>query len=485
MATVQVSGARPRRFLEMILMLLGVSIGISAYVLTSLNRTGTLPPNLAVYVALFVALAVVAEVVVHLTAPYADPVILPIAVTLTGLGLAMIRRLDMSYELNDGRTTGLKQMVFAIAGLGLASLILLLLRDHRVLRRYTYTFMVISLILLILPMIPGLGVEIFGARVWVRIFGFQFQPAEFVKVTLAIFFAGYLVSNRDKLSVGGPKVLGMRFPRFRDLGPILVVWLLGIAILVLQKDLGTSLLFFGMFVAMLYVATNRVSWLAIGALLFIPAVFLAVRMFPHVQRRFVIWIDAMSPEVYGAQGGSYQVVQGLFGMANGGLLGTGWGRGYPWLVPLAESDFILASLGEELGLFGLMAILLLYLLLVERGFRAALGTRDGFGKLLAVGLSFSIAIQVFVVLGGITRVIPLTGLTAPFLAQGGSSMLSSWIIVALLLRISDAARRPAPRPQAWADVVQEEKTVPDTGVFPLLSSPGSKASSSREVEERS
>ena len=258
-------------------------------------------------------------------------------------------------------------------------------------------------------------------------------------------------------------------PRLRDLGPILVVWLMGIAILVLQKDLGTSLLFFGMFVAMLYVATNRISWMAIGALLFVPAVFLAIKLFPHVQRRFVIWLNAMSPEVYGADGGSYQVVQGLFGMANGGLLGTGWGRGYPQLVPLADSDFILASLGEELGLVGMAAILLLYLILIERGFRAALGTRDGFGKLLAVGLAFSIGLQVFVVLGGITRVIPLTGLTAPFLAAGGSSMIASWITVALLLRISDAARRPAPKAKTWTDIASVQEDQPATGTLPVIS----------------
>ncbi len=469
MATVQVSGARPRRLLEMGLMLLAVLLGVLGYVLTTLNRTGTLPENLGFYVGLFVSLAIAAEVLVHLTAPYADPVILPIAVALTGLGLAMIHRLDLSYQVLGRYTTGSRQLVFALLGLGTAAVILFVLRDHRVLRRFTYTSMVVSLVLLLLPMLPGLGVEIYGARVWARIGGFQFQPAEFAKVTLAIFFAGYLVSNRDKLSVGGPKLLGMRLPRLRDLGPILAVWLIGIAILVLQKDLGTSLLFFGMFVAMLYVATNRVSWMAIGALLFVPAVFLAIRLFPHVQHRFVIWLDAMSPEVYGADGGSYQVVQGLFGMANGGLLGTGWGRGYPQLVPLADSDFILASLGEELGLVGMAAILLLYLILIERGFRAALGTRDGFGKLLAVGLAFSIGLQVFVVLGGITRVIPLTGLTAPFLAAGGSSMIASWITVALLLRISDAARRPAPKAKTWADIAAVQEENPSTSSFPAVS----------------
>lgn len=468
MATVHVSGARPRRAMEIMLMLLATAIGISAYVLTNLNRTGTLPPSLGLHVGLFVAIAVVAELIVQFTAPYADPVILPISVTLTGLGLAMIHRLDLSYEKLGVATTGSRQLIFAFAGLALMALILVFLRDHRVLRRFTYTSMVVSLILLILPMLPGIGVEHYGARVWVRIAGFEFQPAEFVKITLAIFFAGYLVSNRDKLSIGGPKILGLRLPRLRDLGPILVVWLIGIAVLVLQKDLGTSLLFFGLFVAMLYVATNRVSWLVIGALLFIPAAFLAVKVFPHVQNRFTVWLNALSPEVYEAQGGSYQLVQGLYGMATGGLLGTGWGRGYPQVVPLADSDFILSSFAEELGLVGVMAILMLYLVLVERGLRAALGTRDGFGKLLAAGLSFSLALQLFVVLGGISRVIPMTGLTAPFLAKGGSSMLASWITIALLLRISDAARRPSPKAKTWEEAsrVADAKTNA-TGV-PLL-----------------
>ncbi len=468
MVTVHVSGGRPRRVVEMLLMLMAVAVGISGYVLTSLNRTGTLPPNIGLHIGIFVAIAVVAEIVVHFTAPYADPVILPVAVTLTGLGLAMIRRLDLSYEILGQPTTGTRQAMFAIVGIALATLILVFLPDHRVLRRFTYTFMVLSLILLILPMLPGIGVEHYGARAWVRIMGFEFQPAEFVKITLAIFFAGYLVSNRDKLSVGGPKVLGMRLPRTRDLGPILVVWLVGVAILVLQRDLGTSLLFFGLFVAMLYVATNRVSWLLIGAILFIPAAWLAVRVFPHVWVRFNIWLHALQPEVIDSTPGSYQLVQGLFGMASGGLLGTGWGRGYPQLVPLAESDFILSSLAEELGLVGIMAILLLYLILVERGMRAALGTRDGFGKLLAAGLSFSVALQLFVVLGGITRVIPMTGLTAPFLAKGGSSMMASWITVALLLRISDAARRPAPKAPTWSEVAPKDEIPGATDTVPVL-----------------
>lgn len=446
MATVQISGARPRRVVEMLLMLLALFVGIGGYVLTTLNRTGEVPANLTLYVGLLVGLAVIAEIGVHFFAPYADPVILPVATALTGLGLAMIFRLDQSYAALGQPTVGTRQLMLTGLALAVAAVILAVLRDHRVLRRFTYTFGVISLLLLASPMIPGIGVEHLGARIWINIFGFQLQPAEFVKVTLAIFFAGYLVANRDKLSIAGPKILGLRLPRLRDLGPIVLVWLLGIGILVFQRDLGTSLLFFGLFVAMLYVATDRVSWLILGALMFLPAAFVVVKAMPHIQNRFDVWLHALDPEYYDQ---SYQVVQGIFGLANGGLLGTGWGRGYPHLVPFAQSDFILAALGEELGLVGLLAILMLYLILVERGLRAALGTRDGFGKLLAAGLSFSIALQVFVVLGGITRVIPLTGLTAPFLAQGGSSMMASWMIVALLLRISDGSRRPAPQRAPW------------------------------------
>jgi cell division protein FtsW (lipid II flippase) len=262
-----------------------------------------------------------------------------------------------------------------------------------------------------------------------------------------VFFAGYLVTYRDTLSLAGRTLLGMRLPRGRDLGPILVAWVTSLLVLVLQRDLGTSLLFFGLFVAMLYVATERVGWIAIGLALFGGGAFLAWTLFDHVQGRVRAWLDPFAAEVYDAEfGGSYQLVQGLFGMANGGLSGTGIGGGRPDIVPFAESDFILAAVGEELGLFGLFAVLLLYLVLVERGLRTAIGVRDGFGKLLAGGLSFVVALQCFVVAGGVLRVIPLTGLTMPMLAYGGSSLVANWVIVGLLLRISDSARRPAPAP---------------------------------------
>ena len=366
MATVSINPVRPRRVLELFLMLIALAVGIGGYVLTTLNRTGEVPANLGLHIGILVALAIVAEVGVHFLAPYADPVILPIAVALTGMGLAMIYRIDLSLEALGMDTVGVRQLMFVGIAIVLAAVVLVLVRDHRVLRRYTYTFGLVSVVLLLLPMIPGLGKETYGARVWISLGPLSMQPGELVKITLAIFFAGYLVTNRDNLTIGGPKVLGLRLPRARDLGPILVVWLVGVAILVLQRDLGTSLLFFGLFVATLYVATNRVSWLVIGFTMFVPAIFIAIKTFSHVRARFDVWLNALEPDVYNAEaGGSYQLVQGLFGQASGGLMGTGWGRGYPQLVPLANSDFILSSFAEELGITGLAAILVLYLVLLR------------------------------------------------------------------------------------------------------------------------
>lgn len=489
MATVTVAPARPHRFQEIVLMAMALAIGIGGYVLTTLNRTGDVPSNLGRHILVLVVLATVAEIGMHWLAPWADPVVLPVAVALSGIGLAMIYRLDMSYaQLNAlGQDppyvlVGFRQLMFVAVGVVLAAGILWAVRDHRALRRFTWTFGVISLVLLLLPMVPGLGVETNGSRVWISLGFATFQPGELVKITLAVFFAGYLVVNRDNLAIGGPKVLGMRLPRWRDLGPILVVWAIGVAILVLQRDLGTSLMFFGLFVAMLYTATNRVSWLVIGAILFTPAVFLAVRLFAHVRNRFTIWLHALDPDVYNANPGSGQLVRGIFGQASGGLMGTGWGRGYPQLVPFANSDFILSSLAEELGLTGLAAILVLYLILIERGLRAAIGARDGFGKLLATGLSFSLALQVFVVLGGITRLIPLTGLTAPFLAAGGSSMVSSWMTVALLIRISDAARRPATAPAPWTSGIIDKITTTSDHLRPVPVEAAGRAGTPAPVE---
>ena len=446
MAVVTPHEVRPGRGVELALLVPALALGIGGYALAGLGATSHLPPNIVFHALGLIALAALMHVVLRLRAPYADQVMLPVAIALNGIGLAMIYRLDLARAAHGTTSTfATKQLGWTTISVLFAALVLIVLRDHRTLRRLTYTAMVVGLGLFVLPLIPGLGADINGATIWIRIGTFSVQPAEFSKIALAVFFAGYLVTNRDTLALAGPRVLGLQLPRIRDLGPILVAWLTSVAVLVLERDLGTSLLFFGLFVAMLYLATERTSWVIMGLVMFAVGAFLAAKSFGHVAARFDIWLHAMNSDVFNkAFGGSGQLVRGLFGMASGGLFGTGWGLGRPDLVPFAESDFIVASLGEELGLTGLIAILLAYLVLAERGMRTAVGVRDGFGKLLAGGLAFSVALQCFVVVGGVTRVIPLTGLTMPFMAYGGSSLLANWVIVALLLQISDNARRPAP-----------------------------------------
>jgi cell division protein FtsW (lipid II flippase) len=316
---------------------------------------------------------------------------------------------------------------------------LLVVRDHRRLQAYTYTMGLIGLLLLLLPLVPVLGLQVNGARIWVSMAGFSFQPGEIAKICLAIFFAGYLVVKRDALALAGRRFLGVDLPRGRDLGPILVMWLVSLGVLVFERDLGSSLLFFGLFVVLLYVATERPSWLIVGGVLFAAGAYFGYAVFGHVQARVDGWLDPFSDfDSY------YQIIQGQYSLAWGGILGRGWGEGTPEATPYSWTDFIATSLGEELGITGLMAIIMIYALIVERGFRIALVCRDAFGKLLAIGLTMALALQVFVVVGGVTNLIPLTGLTTPFLSYGGSSLVANWIIVALFLRISDQARRPAP-----------------------------------------
>ncbi|KAE8762307.1 FtsW/RodA/SpoVE family cell cycle protein [Georgenia thermotolerans] len=447
MAIVSEQRARTGRGSELVLLAFALLLTLFSYAQVGLTATGEVPSNLGALAGVMVLVAAVAHLLIRWRAPYADPVMLPVVVALNGVGLTMIYRIDVAKDL-PGAPNADRQMLWTLVGLACAVAVLWFLRDHRVLRRYTYTAMVVGIVLLVLPVLPVLGRSINGARIWIGLGPLSFQPAELAKIVLAVFFAGYLVTNRDNLALAGRKVLGLQLPRARYLGPILAAWAVSLAVLVLERDLGTSLLFFGLFVAMLYVATERLSWILIGLVLFAGGAALAASLFPHVGARFDVWLHALDPAVYNRDpGGSGQLVQGLFGLASGGLMGTGWGAGQPQLVPYANSDFIVASLGEELGLTGLLALLALYLVLAERGMRAAIGVRDGFGKLLASGLAFVIAFQCFVVVGGVTRLIPLTGLTMPFLALGGSSLVSNWIILALLLRISDAARRPAPAPE--------------------------------------
>ena len=447
-ATIQPAGAArySGRWAEAALLGVALVLGLGGFVLTALNRTGSSPAQTVVVAIAFLALTVVMHLCVRYAAPWADPVLLPTAVALNGIGLAMIRRLDLAYELNEQWQfyVGSKQLVWTLLGVGLFCAVLLLLRDYRRLRRWDRWAMWSGLVFLILPFVPGIGQSINGARIWIRIGPMSFQPAELSKVLLAVFFASYLVANRDNLALAGRKVLWMSLPRARHLGPLFIVWGVSICVLVLQKDLGSSVLLFGLFVVVLYVATDRPSWLLIGTGLFLPAAWFAATHLEHVKQRIDGWLHATDSAVFNAQvGGSWQLLTGMFGMSTGGLMGAGWGKGSPTLVTFANSDFIFASLGEELGLTGTLVLLMLYLVLIQRGLRTAVSLRDGFGKLLAVGLSFAIALQIFVVIGGVTRLIPLTGLTLPFLAYGGSSLIANWIILALLLRLSDAARRPA------------------------------------------
>lgn len=444
MATVAPGQARPGRGAELALLVFALAMSIYAYAEVGLGVMGRLPGNLGLYSGELCVLALALHILLRWRAPYADPVILPVTVLLNGIGLAMIYRLSLAEPALRGIAT--RQLLWTAVGVACAAVVIVGVRDHRRLRRLTWTSMVIGLVCLLLPLVPGIGLSAGGAQIWIKVGPLSFQPGEVAKIFLAIFFAGYLVERRDTLALAGRKVLGLRLPRLRDMGPIAVVWAVSLAVLVLQKDLGTSLLFFGLFVAMLYVATDRPSWIVIGLILFAGGVAAAYFLFGHVRARFDIWLDAFNPSYYNRSvGGSAQLVQGLFGLGNGGLFGTGWGGGRPDLTPLAYSDFIVSSLGEELGLTGLMAILMAYLLIVQRGLRTALGVRDGFGKLLAAGLAFTFALQVFTIVGGVTRLIPLTGLVAPFLAAGGSALVANWIVIALLLKVSDGARRPPPK----------------------------------------
>ena len=428
------------------LFLLLFAMGINAFELAQiqLSTIEILRIDLLTYWAPLAAASLVLHVLLRIRARDADALILPAAVLLNGLGIAMIYRLDLA-TVNAGGTElfGVKQVIWTVVAMLAASAVVQFIPSHLFLRRYVYISMVIGLVLLISPMLPIIGKTINGAHLWLAIGGLTFQPGELAKIALTIFFAGYLVTRRDSLAVVGPKFLGLQLPRARELGPILAIWAVSLLVLVGERDLGTSLLYFGLFLVMIYVATGRAIYVVVGLGMFLTSAFVASRVMDYVSGRFDAWLNPFDPSHYDAIGGSYQLVQGIFGMAHGSVIGTGLGGGVPQLVPLAESDFIIASLGEELGLAGIFAILAIYLLIVARGARIAFHHNDDFSKLLAIGLSFVIALQTFIVIGGVTRVVPLTGLTTPLLAAGGSSLLANWIIIGLLLRISDSAKAGA------------------------------------------
>jgi cell division protein FtsW (lipid II flippase) len=447
-----------RRGAQLIMLAFAVLIVMGAYANVGLALDDQIPAGMLTYGLGLGGLMLAAYLVLAKWAPWADPLILPLVTLVNGLGLVMIYRLENSGNSQQAGASATSQIVMTGVGVVLFAVTLIVLRDHRRLQRLSYTAGLIGVVLLISPLLPGLGKEINGARIWIGVGGATIQPAEFAKIALVVFFAGYLVSKRDVLALAGRRLLFIDLPRARDLGPVIITWAIAIGVLVMQKDLGSSLLLFGAFVVMLYIATQRTSWVLIGILLFAGGAFLAGQLFEHVGARFDTWLDPSSAIHYGNAAiclkdppgdplcsKSFQVMQGLFGLGAGGVLGTGLGQGHPDLIPLAFSDFIFPAAGEEIGLTGLMALLMVYALIVQRGLRTSLAARDPYSKLLAGGLSFILAWQVFIIVGGVTNLIPLTGLTTPFMSQGGSALLANWVLIALLVRMSDAARQPPPQ----------------------------------------
>ena len=434
----KIRGPQTQRNREFWLLLFAVVVAGAALTLVQLGALGRIDPMILLIGGGLAVLVFALHVVLRFVASDADPFVLPIATLLTGVGIAEIYRIDIANHATGWNASSNKQLMWMAISVAGAIALVIFLRNYRVLYKYTYLSGLAGLVLLVLPFIPGLKADA-NADVWISIGGLGFQPGELSKIFLAIFFAGYLVRTRESLSSVGKRFAGITWPRMRELGPVIVVWLISLAIIVAQHDLGTGVLIFGMFIVMLYVATGKTSWVLIGVVGVVIGVAVVAQFLTYVQNRFNTWINAFNPDLMEDQ--SYQLTQGIFGLAHGGLLGTGLGQGRPQITPVAESDFIITSLGEEIGLIGLFAVLCLYMVFVSRGLRIGVAGQDDFGKLLAVGVSFTIGLQVFIMVGGVTRVIPLTGLTTPFLAAGGSSLIANWLIVGLLLRISDGVRR--------------------------------------------
>jgi cell division protein FtsW (lipid II flippase) len=452
---------RGRRRTELLMLAFAVAVVAFADAAVGFGLNGSVPASLPAYIGGFALIMLAAHAAVRWLAPWADPLMLPVAALLNGLGVVMIYRLQESGRGgNPGNeistltsSAAVTQLVWTLVGVAAFVLVLFVIREPRVLQRYTYTLGAVGLILLAIPaVLPDSMSSVQGAKVWIILGGFEIQPGEFAKLAVAVFFAGYLVNKRDALTLTGRRILGIDLPRAKDLGPVLIAWAASLLILIFETDIGTSAVFFGLFVAMIYIATQRTSWLLIGFLLFLAGAWLASTLFSHVGARFTAWLHTFSSANINCGPltahcvSSYQLAQGLYGMGFGGIFGSGLGHGEPYLTPLAQSDFIITAFGEELGLTGLMALLLIFGLLVQRGLRAAIQVKDPFAKLLAGGLSFVLALQVFVIVGGVTDLIPLTGITTPFLSQGGSSLVASWALVAVLMRVSDTARKPAPQP---------------------------------------
>jgi cell division protein FtsW (lipid II flippase) len=421
--------ASARRNTELTLVLMAAVITAAAYVLASLGKNARIPQIIVPFLIALLMLLIIAHLANRALAAGADATLLPLAALLNGLGYVVIARL--SDRLASLQTTWAFISIIAYVA------VLLLVQRASDLARYKWTFLFLGAGLLMLPLVPGIGETFGGARIWVSIGPVNFQPGEFAKILLALFFAGYLAERRELIAAGTWKVGPFHLPEPRHLLPVLLAWAFAVVVMVAEKDLGSSLLFFTLFVVMMWVATERAAFLVIGLVLFAGAAYLAWTMFAHVQTRVTIWRNPW-PQY---QGKGYQVIQAMFALADGGVSGTGLGLGSPTKIPEVKNDFIFAAIGEELGLIGATAVLIAFVLIIGAGLRIAVRNERPFEKILATGLTAILGVQAFIIVGGVIRVVPLTGITLPFVSYGGSSLLANYVLLALLIRMSDSAAR--------------------------------------------
>jgi peptidoglycan glycosyltransferase len=420
-----------RRNTELGLIVLGTLVTVGAYLLASLAEDASIPANIGPFLGIVLGLQLVAHIAIRRLAPDADGTLLPIAGLLNGLGYVFIVRLDEA-RVHPKNLAGL-QSAWAVVGMGAFVATLLVVRRMRDLERYRWTIGFAGIGLLLLPLVPGVGKTINGAKIWVGIGPISFQPGEFAKILLALFFASYLVEKRELLAVSSRRLGPIPLPDPKHLGPVLLAWGASLVVMISQKDLGSSLLFFALFVALLWVATERATYLVVGLILFAGGAVFAHSQFVHVQDRVAIWIDPWEDP----KDDGFQIVESQFAFSAGGVTGTGINLGSPGRIPYAETDFIFAAIGEELGLLGATGILLAFMLMIGAGLRIALRTEVPFERLLATGLTVLIGVQSFIIIAGVIRVLPLTGVTLPFVSYGGSSLIANYVLLALLLRISD------------------------------------------------